>query len=290
MSTPIPAQDSIGLAWLETFRAVTDLGGQAVNVTTTVTNPASPEIPELRAVLDEHLVARRGGRGPIQTVNTVANTIFPSALYADPGVTWSGDDPNGEAALDRSADRLVTRYRRNLPLLQRAHAGNNRGTYFGRLVAWDTPDGPINQLGDRIRSFRELRRRNYSQWNANELAIGREAEDFHEPLGAAGMDVYQVEDHSHFLSRGFPCLVHIDLTLFEKKIHMLAVYRHQTLITKAYGNLVGLARLQRFLAQQTGYGLGELTMQAGFSDAEWNGVWKKTRSKAILAQAEATIP
>lgn len=282
-------QDSLGLAWVDTFRRVADLGGKAVNVTMTVRNPSAPEIPELRAALDQHLVARRGAGGRVQSVTTVASTIFPGALYADPGMTWAADDPAAEKALDRAANRLYSRYLRNLPTLVKVHVGNRKGTYFGRLIAWEGPGTTINQLDDRITSFRKLHRANYSAWNTNDLAIGREAEDVHELVGASGLDIYRVTDHRHYISQGFPCLVHIDITLFENRIHMLALYRHQYLVTKAYGNLLGLVRLQRFLGQQTGYQVGELTMQAGFSDAEWNAGWGKTRSTAILELAESSL-
>ena len=48
----------------------------------------------------------------------------------------------------------------------------------------------------------------------------------------------------------------------------LAVYRHQYLITKAYGNLVGLSRLMHFLCEQTGAECGELVVHATLADAE----------------------
>jgi hypothetical protein len=77
--------------------------------------------------------------------------------------------------------------------------------------------------------------------------------------------------------------------VFESKLHLTAVYRHQLLITKGYGNLLGLSRLQRFMAQQTGYGIGELCMVGGFSDAEFKAPWSKKESLALLRRAEEAI-
>src|SRR5262249_18505243 len=69
-------------------------------------------------------------------------------------------------------------------------------------------------------------------------------------------------------TRGFPCLTHVDLTLHRGRLHATAVYRHQYLIDKAYGNLLGLSWLLQFLCQQTGYQLGELVVHATLADAQ----------------------
>jgi hypothetical protein len=99
-----------------------------------------------------------------------------------------------------------------------------------------------------------------------DIAVGGEGDvapptDFED----IGLQTYAATDRRQ---RGFPCLVHVDLTLLDGKLSMLAVYRHQYLVTKAYGNLVGLSRLLRFLAQQTGYEVGELSVQATLADDE----------------------
>jgi hypothetical protein len=52
------------------------------------------------------------------------------------------------------------------------------------------------------------------------------------------------------------------------------VYRHQYLVEKAYGNLMGLSALLRFLCQQTGYAVGELCVHATMADAQLSeGAW-----------------
>jgi thymidylate synthase len=68
--------------------------------------------------------------------------------------------------------------------------------------------------------------------------------------------------------RGFPCLTHIDFTLHDGRLHCMAVYRHQYLIEKAYGNMLGLSRLLGFVCQQTGYEAGELVVHATMADAQ----------------------
>jgi thymidylate synthase len=256
-------------------------------------NPTEPEIPALREVLDQYLFEQTVRGQKIQSVETVANTIFPKARYHDPGLTWVKKGDEAEAALDQAANRLFTSYSKNYDLLKKLSRANQRGTYFGRLMAWETADGPINQLHDRIKSLRSARGSGKSRWNVNDLSVAGEAEAAHQDatdlFDVDGLQMYRPTDHVGYLSRGFPCMVHIDLTVYENKLHLLAVYRHQLLITKGYGNLVGLGRLHRFLAQQTGYELGELSMQAGMSDAEWEGTWTKTGSSLILALSEAAV-
>jgi hypothetical protein len=289
MSLAIVPQESIGLAWVQTLRQVAESGGRAVNTLTTVTNPVEAEIPALRDVLDDVLYEHVRSKQKIQSVQTVASTIFPSTFYTDPGVTWTKGDDDAELALDRAANRLYLRYTRNYPLIRSVSSANRKGTYFGRMVAWENEGGSINQLRDRIASLRASQRKNIGTWNVNEISIAGEAEGDHDFFSPAGLQIHRPTDYVKPPQRGFPCLVHIDLTLFEHKLHMLAVYRHQQLITKGYGNLVGLGRLHRFLAQQTGFGLGELSMQAGLSDAEWNGAWGTRESKRILRLAEEAV-
>jgi len=80
-----------------------------------------------------------------------------------------------------------------------------------------------------------------------------------------GLQVYAATDRR---TRSFPCLTHIDLTLHLGRLHCMAVYRHQYLIEKAYGNMVGLSALLHFLCQQSGYEPGELVVHATMADAQ----------------------
>ena len=67
---------------------------------------------------------------------------------------------------------------------------------------------------------------------------------------------------------GFPCLSHISVTLFQGRLELTAVYRNQHFITKAYGNYVGLADLQAFIAAEAGCPVGDLLCVATHADAE----------------------
>lgn len=286
MSGYVPSAPTISEAWLSTLEYVQQAGGQQVNVLTTVTEPPAAESGHVRAVVDDLLTHGHRNGTAIQPVDTVANTIFPASLYQDPGYGWSPDlDRAAAQRLDEAAENLYTAYGEMLDLLCTAN-GNSSGTYFGRMVSWPgKKPGGVNQLADRIRYLRGNYRNGVLTQNVADIAVGGEAlEGARDALADVGIQTYAATDRRQ---RGFPCLVHIDLTLASGRLSMLAVYRHQYLITKAYGNLLGLARLHGFICQQTGFAPGELAVLATYADAErqtWGG---KAGVDAVIRRAHA---
>lgn len=286
MSIYIEPATNLSEAWLRTLEHVVDAGGHAVNVITTITDPLTPEDQTIRSALDEVLsVERKGLR--VQPVETVAGTIFPYDIYADTELTFTPDmGKDALAKLDASATDLYTCYLDMLPILTTDRA-NNHGTYFGRMVSWPgKTGGGTNQLADRITRFRRAHKANVGQRNLEDIAVAGEAEllatlPSEDP---AGLQVYAANDRRE---RGFPCLVHVDLTLFRHRISVAATYRHQYLVTKAYGNLLGLSRLLGFLAQQTGFEVGELMVNATFADAEHSN-YTKAGVTDLIAAARST--
>lgn len=273
MSSYIEPATNLSEAWLRTVEHVVDAGGHAVNVITTITDPLASEDQTIRSALDDVLSSeRRGVR--VQPVETVAGTIFPHDIYADTGLTFTPSmDKEALAKLDASAADLYTCYLDMLPILTTDQA-NNHGTYFGRMVSWPgKTGGGANQLADRITRFRRAHKANVGQRNLEDITVAGEAEPLAtpQPEDPAGLQVYAASDRRE---RGFPCLVHVDLTLYQRRISIAATYRHQYLVTKAYGNLLGLSHLLGFLAQQTGFEVGELMVNATFADAEHSNYTK----------------
>ena len=276
MSTYIKPAATVSEAWLRTVEVVVQGGGRLVNVLTTITEPGS-EDAHVRAVIDQTL---DGQDRRAQSVETVAGTIFPAELYRDVGYPWRpGLSPEEAEALDDAATALFDSYELMLPLLLTAN-GNKGGTYFSRMVTWPGKEaGGVNQLADRIRYLRGHRTRGVTANNAADIAIGGEAD-----IPDQGLQVYAATDRRQ---RAFPCLVHIDLTLLAGRLSMLAVYRHQFLLTKAYGNLVGLSDLLKFLTQQSGFDVGELAVQATLADDERGSFGGRAGVEAIIAAARA---
>jgi len=294
MSAFIEPAGSLGEAWLRTLEWVSMAGGYAINVMTTVTDPLGPEEPAIRDAVGAILVEGHRSGTRLQTVDTVAGTIFPVDLYVDPGTTYEpGIDVTNKARLDAAATDLYAAYGDMLPILTTEQI-NSRGTYFGRMISWPgKTGGGFNQLAERINTLRNARDHNHRKRNLEDIAVGGEGEglmtadaiieagsdkpksdgdatraDGVETASAAGLAGVQVYAANDRRPRGFPCLVHIDLTVFDGRLSMAAVYRHQYLITKAYGNLLGLSRLLGFLAQQSGYAAGELVVHATMADLE----------------------
>lgn len=264
----MPPVASVSEAWvLGLERVVGEPDGRLVHLVSTVTEPGA-EIASVRHVLDAALQA-----ADKHSVNTVAETIFPSSLYPDPGFDWMpGVAAQKEAELDTAADALYSSYCDMLPLLLTA-AGNNRGTYFGRMVSWPgkVAGGP-NQLADRVSALRSEHRAGRRRNNTLDIDLAADSQE-----SLRGLQIYAATDRRR---RGFPCLTHVDLTLHDGRLHCLAVYRHQYFIEKAYGNMLGLSATLQFLCQQSGYALGELVVHATMADAqrrEFSGVERLTR-------------
>lgn len=258
MSALLDPTKTLSEAWLQALtHTANQRGGRDIHVVMTIENPGA-EDEAVRAALDQALDAAE-----TPGVETVANTIFPAALYPSPGCSWSPDpdDPSGDA-LDAAAQALYDRYLSMLPVLRRVQA-NNRGTYFSRMISWPGKEsGGTNQLDLRISRIRGEFRAGRRTNNTLDIDLGADALES-EPL--RGVQIYAPTDQR---TRGFPCLVHVDLTLHEGALHCTAVYRHHYLVTKAYGNLVGLSRLMNFLCEQTGATCGELVVHATMADAE----------------------
>lgn len=258
MSELLNPTKTVSEAWLQALtRTASQRNGRCVHLVMTVENPGS-EDEAIRGALDQALDATEA-----QSVETVAGTIFPKPLYESPGFSWSPDlDEPDVRTLDNAARDLYQRYEQMVPLLLQFR-GNSKGIYFSRMISWPGKEpGGTNQLDLRISRIRSELANGRRTNNTLDIDIGADALAS-EPL--AGMQIYAPSDNR---TRGFPCLVHIDLTLFDGTLHCTAVYRHQYLITKAYGNLVGLSRLMYFLCEQTGADCGELVVHATLADAE----------------------
>ncbi|MFJ4221775.1 hypothetical protein [Curtobacterium luteum] len=257
---------TISDAWLQLLDSVSaqpDLHERLVFIT--VADPTADEDPTVRGAINRFLTPSEK-HPDLQSVETVAATIFFDPLYSNPGHIWdpvdSGEQPpftDSNEQVQNAANGLYERYRYIYPALRRADQQNERGTYFGRMIGWPghaADDlnhlGPHNQLQQRIDQIRAQHHLSRLTFNAANLAIADDPGDF-------TVRIHRADDNR---VRSFPCMTHIDIGVHDGLINLVAVYRLQQVITKAYGNFVGLARLQAFIAQQTGFGIGELGVHA----------------------------
>jgi hypothetical protein len=216
---------SISEGWLDACRYLLAAPGhQATHLVVRLTDPL-PEDPDVRSAVEQVLAAEG-----LQDVDEVRNTIFPAELAADI------PDPA----------ELATAYLEDYEVL-RAFAGNSKGTYFGRICEYPHPDKSTTpQFVNLVKKLRESRngRRFRARYEVNIYAE-------HKDAGAL---------------LGFPCMAHLSFQLGgeqKERLDCLALYRAQDMIAKGYGNFLGLAEFQEYLALTTGFAPGELTVVAG---------------------------
>lgn len=226
---------NVSAAWVQGLEALLEVDGEAVNLTVAIDDPAT-ELPAVRAAVDAFIDERRRTKKGLQRISTVANTIFPQSLYVE------------RLGIDAEA-HLYEMERRSRPVTRRR---NSRGNYFERMVAWPGPNGQMfNQLDQAITRLRRLREQGQQRGNQFEVGLATPADEgMAMPVAVPGRDRQTI---------GFPCLSHVSLSLQKGVVHMSALYRNHEFLERAYGNYVGLGRLLRFVAHQSGWPMGELT-------------------------------
>lgn len=234
--------ENVSSAWGDALSRLLAGDGEAVNLTVAIADPTT-EVPAVRAVVDAFIEERRRARRGVERVSTVANTIFPQSLY----VERLGEGAEAHLYEMERRGRAVSRRR------------NPQGTYFERMVAW--PNGrarrgdsveTFNQLDQAVTRLRRLRQQGrVQQGNQFEVGLSSPADEtIAVPVVVPGRDKQTI---------GFPCLSHVSLSLQKGVVHMTAIYRNHEFIKRGYGNYVGLGRLLRFVAVQSGWPMGELT-------------------------------
>jgi hypothetical protein len=223
------AGDSITATWLQAVELLGSVGGEAFNLVAAISDP-KPESAHagIIAALDDVL-----RRQDLQPVETVAHTIFPSALF-----------PAGLVRTAEDRARSYGRYDAVVPRLRR-HRKNRRGLYFQRLIDYPLrPEGTtrVNQVETIISALQQELSR------PGPLRFIYEAQVF-----APGKDTRPM---------GFPCMSSLSFQLDGDLLRLTATYRNQYFVERALGNFLGLARLHRFVADQTGLCQGPLTVHA----------------------------
>ena len=182
------------------------------------------EVAPIRQLLDEAL----GADEKALSCHEVANTIFPISLW------------------NPQADRrqLYERYLRIMPRVLRDRR-NRYGVYFQRLIAFGHDaayEGGMNQLEHIIQTWHGGNHRRSA-------------------LQAAIFDPRK--DHTNQRMRGFPCLQQVAFAPEGTDgLAVTGLYATQYIFERAYGNYLGLCRLGRFMAQEMGRQLTQVTCVA----------------------------
>jgi hypothetical protein len=182
---------------------------------------------------------------------TVANTIFPQSLYDKHG------SPAFYSVDHRDYDRLSETKR--------------WGRYFERMTRHRTAEGgtynPLQELIEKMR--RQLKGVRYT--SAYELAV-------YDPL-RDGRSLY-----------GGQCLSFLSFKVNPSTGLMLtAMYRNHTYITRCLGNLIGLGRLQAFVAKEVGLPVGSLTCVSTHAELDTTSQWGIREARALVERAKDVL-
>lgn len=249
MYLPVPSQPDCFSAWREAVRLVDAAAGhQAHNVIIDIADPmaratlADTSVAEVDAFLVAH---------DKKAIETVANTIFPAALYHRYGAPLF---------FDRFRDNVLPKVRRS---------GAWSGYYFERMMQLPQLGGdPINQLSEIVN---RIRNPNVSALNKFELSVFDPARD--------------VNDSPY----GGQCLSFASLKLIGKGdqrcIGMTALYRNHFYIEKLLGNLIGLGRLLAFIAKEGGVGIGPLTVVSTHAEIDTKK-WTRGELQQLFARCD----
>lgn len=174
-----------------------------------------------------------------QSIHTVAETIFPLDEYMRGG---------REAVFESYPPRIKT--------IHAARADRNWGTYAYRLLRQKDRDGKIyNPLKEMVAKIRA-----HGKYTASfELGMGLPLEE--------DIPIYDGSTDRRRL-RGGPCLSHISMKVHDGAIRLNATYRSHYYVRRLFGNLVGLGRLQYFLASETGLAIGGLTINSTYATVD----------------------
>jgi thymidylate synthase len=251
MTKLIQAQN-LSLAWLAGIEHLVKCGGKDINVIIEI-EQVGKEDSRIRQLLDDFLAERSTHKEvELFPVTTVANTLFPQALYHP----QRGND---------ARSFLYWMHEQSFAITKRYQA-NCHGTYFQRMVAWPGKHKNINQLEMIIHRLQKGLRRSNPLSSAYEIGVSEVEDGELDTAQTEEIRIYQPGSDGRIM--GFPCLSHISLTLSKSQLHLTALYRNQHFIRKAYGNYLGLSRLLLFLCQEIGCKSGRIACVASHADAE----------------------
>lgn len=259
---PLPSQVSCAEAWLAASEYLMD-NGQVNSLILHIERPTEASDTDNAIVAEVDALLRDHGAYPI---STVANTIFPNALYRP-----------GEPEL------LYKRYRASFKRVKSLAA--DWGRYFDRMIRWpatgkSAPAGYTepNQLAQLIENLKEHGPEGdkSTRYNIYEITL------FHPEKDAKLVSNRQ-------------CLSFIEIKPEPQKdgstvLHMTALYRSHYYATRTLGNLIGLGRLLNFIAIESGYKPGSLTIHSthavldrGTSDEKkGRKAWGKEKLKTLI--------
>lgn len=220
---------NLSVLWAELFARMHQDGGRAiapliVSLEGFDENGKIEEDPHVRVALDRALQAM--GK---QSVENAAFTIFPQRLWEISG---------------GQRETLYDIYKMALPGYQAMNRKlNSLGLYFERLIDYKRGQENGNQLEWILKRYLNNHAVRHTMLQASVFDPGR--------------------DHIAQAQVVFPCLQHVTFVPSEEGLAVNAFYATQQLLTRAYGNFLGLTQLGAFMAGQMGLPLARVNVMVG---------------------------
>lgn len=246
---PMRTTVSTTRAWVEASTRLRAAPGMSLGgLMLHVEHPVALYDEEAEVVSAVDAFLRKHGKHPVATV---ANTIFPASL----------DRGDGIAGL---RERYLPIYRR------RMRRQGEWGRYFERMVNWEDRQGRrIDQIAENIRMLRDARQRRFYE-NRYEIVISDPVRDLRKSTNRQCLSLIELKPER------------------DGPLHMLAVYRNHYYIQRTLGNLLGLARLLEFIARESGFAVGTLTINSTSARIETDG-WSKSEVTALINACETRL-
>lgn len=194
------------------------------------------------------------------SIHTVAETIFPLDEY-----------------LRKGASSVYNEFPGKIREIQKGRTDSNWGSYAYRFLRQQDAHGeifnPLEELVAKIKAHGKYRA-------SFELNAGRPLEE--------DIPIYDaVTDRKRLY--GGPCLSHLSVKVHDGKVRLNATYRSHYYVRRLLGNLVGLGRLQYFIAKETNLEVGGLTFNSTFARLDSGssdncGKWGKRDVEMLIAR------
>lgn len=242
-------------AWLSAVKHLSETEDcRELNLVLEVSNPglATPFSRLIEEKVDTCL--KKANQQPL---HTVAETIFPAVEYRRYGA---------RGVFEIYPDEIY-------PLIQPV---NKTGTYAYRLVrGYDQKNQPCNPLKNRLELMKKELSHKGTKMSVYEVSLD---EAYSIPVNR--------NDTTYI---GFPCLSHLSFKLCSKNnlIHLTAIYRSQYFFEKALGNLLGLARLQGFMANELKVKPGVLVCHATDAKLDFPTKFGKAKLMDLIQYLES---
>jgi thymidylate synthase len=249
MAIVVQTQRSCARAWVEASRKLIREGDEAYNVLIEVTEPVTHDAQDVEVIkfVNTFLCERGCGANP---VSTVCNTIFPQTLLQAHG-----------------SPKFYDVYREKV--FGKLTKSKQWGRYFERMTRKiDRKGQPYNPLDKIIEKLKKQNGAKTPYKAAYELTI-------YDPA----------LDRKRY--RNAPCLSYLSFKRHpDLGLTLTAVYRNQTYITRCLGNLIGLGRLQAFVAKEAGLKVGTLTCLSTHAELDTSSRWGIKDARKLVQDAE----